>query len=153
MREIRRARLGDLDPVASWLRSQADCERWAGSRVSFPIDLARLPESIQWRESESWSLLSHGGLSAFGQLVSKPANRAHLARLIVSPERRGEGLGRFLSSHLIEAALSKQTDSISLNVARENRPALHLYRSLGFAEARRPADEPGSESVYLALPL
>lgn len=149
MTAIRAAQTSDLEAVASWLRDQADCTLWAGRRVSFPVDPAVLPQAIEWDSSDSWSATAGANIVAFGQLVPKPRRRVHLARLIAAPGRRGEGLGRFLATHLLNTALSGHPSTVSLNVVRGNEPALNLYRSLGFTEAARPSDEPASESLYL----
>ncbi len=149
MNQVRRARLTDLEIVASWLRSQAECARWAGHRVSFPVDPTTLPRQIEWEASEGWSLIADGVVAGFGQLVSKPDRRVHLARVIVAPERRGRGLGRVLALHLRGTALARVPGAISLNVERTNLPAVGLYRALGFREVPRPADEPVSESIYM----
>lgn len=149
MSQIRRAELSDLDVLVSWLGDSAQLELWAGHRVSFPVDLVGLPHAIEWERADSWSVASGGTVVAFGQIVPKRRNRLHLARLIASPERRGQGLGRLLAAHLLEAALSRGPERISLNVAPDNVPAIRLYRSLGFSEAARPDDEPESESSYM----
>ena len=148
-RAIRTAQLGDLDVVASWLSDSADCERWAGQRVVFPIDLAGLPDSIEWGRADSWSVTFNGAVVAFGQIVPKVRRRVHLARLITSPEHRGQGFGRVIAVHLLECAYSRDADRVSLNVSPANAPAVGLYRSVGFFEAPRPADEPASDSVYM----
>ncbi|MCP5040461.1 MAG: GNAT family N-acetyltransferase, partial [bacterium] len=48
---IRRAELSDLDVLVSWLGDGAECELWAGHRVSFPVDLGGLPHAIEWDPS------------------------------------------------------------------------------------------------------
>jgi len=149
MTEIRPAELDDLEVVASWLISAADCTLWAGHRVSYPVDVPTLPRAIEWERSDSWSVVAGGQVVAFGQLVPKPGRRIHLARLITARERRGEGLGRLLAHHLLATALQRGPSSVSLNVARKNEAALNLYRSLGFVSAARPPDEPPSESLYM----
>lgn len=146
---LRPAELDDLPIVATWLRSPADCELWAGHRVTHPVNVATLHESIEWSGSSSFTALATDAVVAFGQLVPKPEGRLHLARVIVAPERRGDGLGRLLVTHLLDAATALTPARLSLNVARDNAPALRLYRSLGFAEAPRPSDEPPSSACYM----
>ena len=76
---------------------------------------------------------------AFGQILRKEGNRAHLARLIVAPAVRGQGYGRALCLRLMQRARQDPAplESFSLNVYPENAVALTLYRSLGFAEWER----------------
>jgi ribosomal protein S18 acetylase RimI-like enzyme len=149
MREIRTARLADLDVVASWISDASECELWAGPRVAFPIDLPGLPAAIEWNQSDSWSVVVTGDVAAFGQLVPKPRRRAHVARLITSPRQRGQGLGRLLAVHLLENAISRNPGRVSLDVSPANDAAIGLYRSLGFLDAPRPADEPVSSAIYM----
>ena len=147
--EVRPATRDDLRTVAGWVDSAQACSRWAGARVAFPIDLASLPEAIEFAAAESFALECDGTLCAFGQVVPKPGGRRHLARLIVVPGARRAGHGRALASHLVRAALAHVPPVVSLNVAADNAAAIGLYHSLGFREAERPRDEAPSPSLYL----
>jgi ribosomal protein S18 acetylase RimI-like enzyme len=149
MAEIRPAKISDLEIVVSWVRSDVDSILWAGPRVSYPIDLASLPEAIEWKSSEAWTLESSGSVVAFGQLLAKPNYRVHLARLISAPRHRGRGLGRVMATHLLNTALSRHPSAISLYVAPENSPAVELYRSLGFAEAALPIEDIATKMLYM----
>lgn len=149
MSALRASTLEDLPVIASWVRSRDDCLFWAGTRVSFPIDLDSLPEAIQFSESHSFTLEESGVLVAFGQLVPKENGRFHLSRLITSPDLRGRGRGRRLASLLLTQAILRGASRISLNVIPENSVAIALYRSLGFHPSIRPPDEPASRSLYM----
>jgi len=149
MTTLRTSQLSDLETVASWIQSESACRLWCGARVAYPIDLASLPQAIEFDTSDSWTALSSGVHVAFGQIVPKPRGRLHLARLIAAPERRGSGLGRLVASHLLKVAQSRNPSTISLNVFSENEPALRLYESLGFITATRPPDEMDSPSMYM----
>lgn len=149
MVKFRTSELSDLAIVASWLDSIAACRLWSGSRVSYPVDEASLAESIEYAKSEPWTATSTGTVVAFGQCVPKPESRIHLARLIVAPAYRGMGMGKLLTLHLLGLAQARNPGAISLNVLFENEPAFHLYRSLGFSEAKRPPDEGISTSAYM----
>lgn len=139
----------DLDHVASWVGSPADCRVWAGSRISYPIDLEALPGALEFATAQSWCLVEGDDLLGFGQLVPKPVGRLHLARLIVSPAERGRGWGRRLTEELLGHAEERRPSVISLNVVETNDVAISLYESLGFEIARRPVDEPDSSSRYM----
>ena len=149
MIEIRTAQESDLLIVSQWLRNQTECEMWAGHRVLYPIDLPALPDAIQWTESDSWVVTLREEVAAFGQLVPKPGGRFHIARLIVAPDHRAEGLGRRLTEHLLATAVGTEASGLSLNVFADNYRAIALYHSLGFSETDRPADEPESLAVYM----
>ncbi|MDG2049361.1 MAG: N-acetyltransferase [Myxococcota bacterium] len=149
MVRLRASKLSDLSIVASWIESASTCRLWCGTRVSYPIDRASLPEAIEFGISDSWTATSSRAVVAFGQLVPKPGGRLHLARLITAPEDRRAGLGRLVTSHLLETARARNPSAISLNVSSENETALHLYKSLGFSAANRPQDEADSPSMYM----
>jgi len=117
--------------------------------VLYPIDIAQLPNAIEFADCDSQALWHEGELLAFGQLVPKPGGRLHLARLIVAPDKRGRGWGRQLAELLIARALDASPSCLSLNVAADNETALRLYRVLGCEEAPRPPDEKHSRARYL----
>ena len=149
---LRRATLGDLVSVASWIASPRECELWAGPRLPFPLDIATLPARIDFDEARTFALSEADQLVAFGQIVPKALRRAHLARIIVAPAVRGCGHGERLIRLLIDEARRLSHQRVSLNVDRDNVPAIALYSKLGFREADRPADEPDAHgSRYMEL--
>lgn len=142
----------DLEEVASWIETAQDCQRWAGWRVTFPIDRAALADAIGFTERNAFVLVSGHDLVAFGQLVTKEGERGHLARLIVRPALRGKGHGEALVAALLQRARLESFASVSLNVDATNERAVPLYLKLGFADATRPADEPASPGArYMEL--
>lgn len=151
MNIVRRSELADLRQISSWISSEEEVTNWAGQRVPFPIDLAGLSSAIQWECASSISIVSELSVIGFGQVIPKSQSRQHLARLIVDPATRGSGLGRLLANSLIQTARATSSGKISLNVEENNRAAISLYRSLGFAECSRPDDEPMTKSIYMEL--
>ena len=97
---------------------------------------------IDFEHSATFALVTGDRLTAFGQIVPKAAHRGHLARVIVAPDLRGQGNGERLIRLLIEEARRQSHVRISLNVDRQNAPAIALYTKLGFREVPRPPDEP-----------
>lgn len=152
-RIVRRATADDLAVVASWIGSSRECADWAGWRVSFPIDMASLPNAIEFQHGNAFAVEDRRGLAAFGQLIEKSKDRVHLARLIVDPGRRRQGHGELLVHELLTRARRSGFARASLNVSEENAPGLLLYRKAGFRRAERPADEPMTiGSLYMELP-
>lgn len=67
-------------------------------------------------------------------------DEAHITRVTVIPELRGQGLARKLMFHLLEAAVDHGAVVARLEVRESNAPALALYERLGFLrEGRRKA--------------
>jgi len=148
---VRPATLDDLATVVSWVRDQAELERWTGPRYTYPIDLGRLPEFFDLAAAQSWVVADGAAPLAFGQFLRRGPTRAHLARIITAPHRRGEGLGARLVAHLLVEARASGADVASLNVRPGNDEALRLYRRLGFVDAVRPAEDPPLPSTYLEV--
>jgi ribosomal protein S18 acetylase RimI-like enzyme len=143
------ASVSDLTEVCGWIRSAEDCRLWLGARLEFPIDAAKAPAALEFDIATSWKLVEHDKTVAFGQIVPKERARLHFARLIVEPERRGTGFGRLLVRALLDVTKPMSGHVVSLNVIASNTQAIGLYRSFGFVEVDRPADEPASTSIYL----
>jgi ribosomal protein S18 acetylase RimI-like enzyme len=152
-RMLRDATLADLRVVCTWVTSALECELWAGRRVRFPLDLEHLAWGIDFSHHGGLVLMDGAEISGFGQVVPKAAARAHLARIIVAPHRRGMGVGRQLVTSLIDVARQRGRRIVSLNVDPNNAVAIALYTKLGFRDAARPPDEPDPHgSRYMQRP-
>jgi ribosomal-protein-alanine N-acetyltransferase len=121
--------------LGSWVKDADTCLRWAGPRLKFPFTPARLPQLLAEPGANSF-VLSHGQGAAlgFGQFWVRDPGVAHLARIILAPDARGQGLGTTLCELLMaEAAHSTGAGAFTLRVYRDNDPALAIYERLGFA--------------------
>jgi ribosomal protein S18 acetylase RimI-like enzyme len=89
-----------------------------------------------------------GQLAAFGQSYER-TGRGHLARLIVNPLLRRQGVGRRLIDMIIAALEDRHAyDEYSLFVYRDNAPAYNCYLSLGFAVTDYPEDAAMAEKCF-----
>jgi ribosomal-protein-alanine N-acetyltransferase len=138
----------DLEVVAAWIESQRECALWAGPTVAFPLELSALPDQIGMSGAINVALDDDQGLVAFGQVVPRPPDRAHLARVIVRPIARRRGLGRVLVEALLARAEGAGLSRVTLNVYRDNIAAAALYAELGFACGERPDGDPAPSDVW-----
>ena len=131
---LRSATDADYLQIASWIPDADACERWAGPGVAFPFQPSELQRLLAGEDIVSCCLVAaRGELLGFGQYLPRPRKVVHLMRIIVSPARRGEGIGRVLCEQLMARAVDATgASAVSLNVYADNEPALALYRSLGF---------------------
>lgn len=140
----------DVREIAGWIHSRRDCELWAGPRLPYPLDPELLPGDIDLYHADSVALVEARRLIAFGQVIYMDEDRAHLARIIVAPARRGRGYGRLLVRELMRRAHERGYATVSLYVDRYNRRALALYLRFGFVRAERPQGELASaRTVYM----
>jgi ribosomal protein S18 acetylase RimI-like enzyme len=73
----------------------------------------------------------------------------------VSPDRRGEGIGRQLVALLMaEGRESFPLQEFSLFVCKDNHPAIGCYTSLGFAQHEYPEDDEMADTcIYMTRPV
>ncbi|MDD5953345.1 MAG: ribosomal protein S18-alanine N-acetyltransferase [Oscillospiraceae bacterium] len=70
------------------------------------------------------------GYSGMQEIVGE----CYVEDIAVFPEFRGQGVGRRLTQALLQTARENHCAFVTLEVRPSNEPAIHLYRSLGFAE-------------------
>ena len=96
----------------------------------------------------------NGHFAAFGQLYER-YRRINLARLIVHPDSRGNGVGKRLVSSLMDVGPRLfRCSEFSLFVFRNNVPALGCYLSMGFVIRDYPKGAPlPDQCYYLTRPV
>jgi ribosomal protein S18 acetylase RimI-like enzyme len=62
----------------------------------------------------------------------------YLAELYVTPERRGQGIGRALMVEAMDLARAEGADHMDLGTGEDDAAARALYESLGFDNHERP---------------
>lgn len=114
------------------------------------FDSAQRWSAASWRaeiEGERRRVLVHGGTGA-GLLAvagfTVLGEDAELLRVVVHPDHRGTGLGRDLVERGKRWAIGQGARRMLLEVRHDNRPALGLYGSTGFAPIARRADYYGA---------
>lgn len=143
---------GHIDALMRWFPDAAAVAVWSPS-TSFPFtDRVRFILESKLDEIPSWMLVDDAGTPlAFGQYYARHGC-CHLGRLVVAPERRGEGLG----SELIRQLMARGTAELgarrcSLFVLDYNTAARKLYARLGFTETAYPEKMPLPDCLYLTL--
>lgn len=136
--ELRPTTLQGARLVAGWVNTAEELLVFAGPKLSFPLD----PQALLDTAVDGWQLRS---LWVDGQLVGTGSftlrdESIHLGRLLVDPQRRGQGLGRVLVTELLVHARLQSPElarclRATLNVFADNLPARRLYESLGFRVA------------------
>ncbi len=141
--ELRATTFADAELVSSWVSSPEELLTFAGPKLRFPLD----PQALLDTSLEGWqvrSLFFEGRLVGTGSFTLRDG-AVHLGRLMVDPQRRGEGLGRVLVTERLEHALLHSPElarclRATLNVASGNVAARRLYESLDFSVTGEEAD-------------
>ena len=148
---LRPALQEDLREILTWMDTPELMQRWGGPLLPFPGSPAATWEIIGGSEETTFALVAATGeLLGFGQILRRPWG-CHLARIVVSPSQRGQGLGRSLCLQLLEKARALGAPGVfTLNVYADNAPARAVYEALGF-ELQPPL--PGADPVGLRMAL
>ncbi|HEX2556358.1 MAG TPA: ribosomal protein S18-alanine N-acetyltransferase [Microvirga sp.] len=84
-------------------------------------------------------LFAGGGSPCGFALSRRVLDEAEILTIAIAPEARGRGHGRTLLLHHLDALARAGIRLVHLEVEEGNRPAIALYRRLGFEEiGRRP---------------
>lgn len=133
---LRPATLADAAIALTWTPEAEPLRRWAGPSTRWPATPESLWADITSVDANTFALEPSGlGLVGFGQVRLRESHFGHLARIIVSPNHRGLGLGRTLCTALMREAIRLHPiRAYSLYVYPDNPTAIALYRTLGFVE-------------------
>jgi ribosomal-protein-alanine N-acetyltransferase len=139
----------DLLEIISWIPDKSSCKLWAGPIIRFPLTVEMLKKDMGYHAGNTLSLKdTEKRLMGLGQILKKPENRIHLARIIISPEYRRQGFGEKLCRRLMEAAEKRYGEcKFSLNVYTANTHAMNLYVKLGFNRRVSPPELIADDSV------
>ncbi|MBZ5487168.1 GNAT family N-acetyltransferase [Halomonas aquamarina] len=148
---LRLAAPADLETVLSWLTTEHAFRMWAGPALRYPATPESAWSDLDASEQNARVLLNAtGDMAAFGQLLRREGGVIHLARLVVDPALRGQGMGRALCTALMEEGASKQqVKAFTLKVFESNVPAFHLYQSLGF----EPNGRAKTGAIFMVKPV
>ncbi|SFU48077.1 Protein N-acetyltransferase, RimJ/RimL family [Polaromonas sp. YR568] len=133
----------DYAALGAWVPDAETCIRWSGPKLKFPFMPEQLPQLLAEPGSHSF-VMSRGPAEALGfcQFWEREAGVAHLARIILAPAARGQGLAATLCRLLMaQAAQIAGAHTFTLRVYRDNHPALAAYEGLGFVAVPEQSDE------------
>jgi len=89
-------------------------------------------------DEEASSLTLRDGSPCGTILFTRPApDQGFVAEMAVAEEHRGKGLGKALLARALAIAQKQGIGTVKLGVTEENRPAVGLYRKLGFTPEQR----------------
>lgn len=145
----------DIDHLMSWFPTERSVDIWGGPNFRYPFTAETFHEDVRWKEMDTFCLMdTSGDISAFGQMYERHG-RINLARLVVAPGSRGQGIGQKLVAALIdEGRRIFSLPEFSLYVYHDNEQALACYRRMGFEEDEYPEDDELAEScIYMTRPV
>lgn len=143
--EIRRMRSEDLDAVMVIERSSFSTP-W--SQSSFRNLLSR-------KDADLWVTVDEDEVIAYAVLWYA-VTECELGNLAVAPERRGQGVGRWLLEWALQKAGERGAERVFLEVRMSNQAAQDLYERRGFVQVglrRRYYRSPTEDARVMCLDL
>lgn len=103
-------------------------------RASYPLDTKQLKTAIDQR-TDSTVVLLDGRVAGFANFsICKPGETCAIGNVVVAPETRGQGVGKYLIETMVQIAFTKhQVKDVQIACFNQNVAGLLLYQKLGFA--------------------
>jgi ribosomal protein S18 acetylase RimI-like enzyme len=120
---------------------------------NFGEELANLPGEYSSPTGALLLALEGDGVAGCVALRKLGTNICEMKRLFVRPAFRRKGIGRKLSTAIIELAKKRGYSSMRLDTVGSMGEAIQLYRSLGFKEIQPYRYNPMPGALFLELDL
>ena len=147
---LREFRESDAREVARWPASMEEVRRWAGSGPGWPVDVSVFGRWHADPDVGPYVMYDGAEPVGYGEVwLDEPEQEVELARIIVSPDHRGHGLGQRLVRLLLEQASLAELPDAFVRVVPENGAALACYRGAGFS----PVSEEEHEQFNRGQPV
>ena len=142
------------ETVCAWVESAADVALFAGTSLPWPFSAAEMLAVAAQQQRQAVVLVLDDLPLACGSLQRLP-DSTRIGWVLVDPNRRGQGWGRVLVTHMVQLACNTGAERITLGVYQDNLPARALYADLGFVDTgnRRATQVDGQAWVSLDLEL
>lgn len=136
--------------MVGWIPDSSALYLFSGPRLTWPLTVQQLGAMDAGEGFTAWMMVDEDAseVGHFDLTVSQRV--ARLGRVLVAPERRGQGAGRELVTLAIETARMLGADELRLNVIADNAPAVRTYEAAGF-RALPPGDRPDVRPMSLPL--
>lgn len=108
---------------------------WPASAYRYELTRNKL-SSYLVLQTKAQSLLRSGPILAYGGFWVI-LDEGHISTIAVHPDWRGRGLGEWMLVALIDAAILRGAEELTLEVRVSNHVAQNLYRKYDFAEVGR----------------
>lgn len=126
----------DFELIASWVTDEALLLQFSGTDFSYPLTTQQISDyQILHPERQFYIGYTTDGLPfAFGEIIPQESGNPRLGRILVGePRLRGQGLGRYFITLLLEKSKQcYQTNTVELFAWEKNHAAIRCYESVGF---------------------
>jgi ribosomal protein S18 acetylase RimI-like enzyme len=151
----REVRPGDVARVCSFPQG-ADELYFLFPRATYPLTPEQLRHAIEQRHDSTVVLLDDQVCGFANFYVRELAGACAIGNVVVAPEARGRGVGRYLIETMIrKALLHHRAQEVRLSCFNGNVAGLLLYAKLGFVPfaVERRVDQQGARVALIHMRL
>jgi RimJ/RimL family protein N-acetyltransferase len=123
----------DLERISSFARDPDELFLFA-PRAEYPLTPDQLRRALRGRLSPT-VVLERDRVVGYANLYGfRDADHCFVGNVIVDPDRRGEGIGRYLVERMVaRARVDHRIGEVRVSCFAPNAPAMALYIALGFS--------------------
>jgi GNAT superfamily N-acetyltransferase len=145
----------DISTICQFPRSELELF-FMFPKATYPLTVEQLSAAIAQR-SESTVILLDGRVVGFANFYGcEPGEKCAIGNVIVAPDARGQGVGKYLIETMIQIALTKHmVKEVQISCFNQNVPGLLLYQKLGFRpfELESRIDKQGNRVASIHMKL
>lgn len=146
----------DLATTAEDINAVKDLFRQYAEGLPIPLDFQGFDEEMAtFPKGYDFLLLAKENGEPVGAVALKPHSKetCEMKRLFVASHALGKGIGRALSLDLMKRAKKAGYSEMILDSLRRLKPAVALYKNLGFTEIEPYNFNPEDDVVYMRKDL
>ena len=138
--QIKPLRKRHINVILSWIKTEAEMVQWAGSIFDWPPTKNQF--SVHLKEAKArppflypFSFCNNDEMLGYCEISNhnRKYESAMLSRVIITPEKRGKGLGEFMVKEIVRFGFSELgLNRIDLVVFDFNHAAIRCYSKVGF---------------------
>lgn len=101
--------------------------------ASYPLTTEQLTKAIEQRADSIVALLDDTVVGFANFHICEPGEKCAIGNVVVAPETRGQGVGRYLVDTMVQIAFAKhKAKEVQISCFNQNVAGLLLYQELGF---------------------
>jgi len=140
-----------------WAKTPEDLHAFAATSFEYPLRKEQFSDYPACFNAHAFWLTEENEAIGFGDIVRDDSRQEYrLARIIVAPEKRGQGYGKLLTKHLVHEAqrlLPNSNWKICLWVLAENPISQKTYLKVGFKLGEERIEFKAGGKVYPCIKM
>ena len=102
-------------------------------KASYPLTIEQLKNAIDQRTDSTVVLLDDKVVGFANFYICEPGKKCAIGNVVVAPETRGQGVGKYLIATMVQIAFTKhKAKEVQISCFNQNVAGLLLYQKLGF---------------------